>query len=105
MPFTVSDLPDETGTLTAFDLTLDTNAALGTGAIAATDLGTAYGITEDSAGVWYVDKAKTGAADVRVRITKFQDAVGTVNGRVYVQFLPIVNLAATPTAVTIYAGN
>lgn len=84
---------------------IDTNAALGTGAIAAGDLFTAYGITEDADGHWYIDKAKTAAATVRIRITAFKDAVGTVNGRVRFQFLPVIDLAGTPTAVTVYAGN
>ena len=84
---------------------IDDNTDLGNGAIAAADLFTAYGITEDTNGIWYVDKGKTAAADVRVRITRFLDAVGTTNGRVAFQFLPIVNLTAAPTAVTIYAGN
>lgn len=88
-----------------FIASVDDSAAIDTGAIAAGDLYTAYGITEDGSGVWYIDKNKTAAADVRVRITGFKDAVGTVQGRVRVQFLPIVDLAGTPTAVTVFAGN
>lgn len=84
---------------------VDTNAALGTGAIAATDLYAAYGITEDASGVWYVDKAKTAAADVRVRIVKLLDPVGTVNGRVRIQFLQVVDLTTAPTAVTVYVAS
>lgn len=106
-----TNTPSETGLFVPalsymrFVASIDDSSALDTGAIAATDLYTAYGITEDSNGVWYIDKNKTAAATVRVRIIDFQDAIGTVNGRVVFQFLPIVDLGGTPTAVTIYAGN
>lgn len=88
-----------------FEASIDDNTALGTGAIAAADQYAAYGITEDANGVWYVDKGKVAVADVRVRITKLIDEVGTVNGRVRFVFLPIVNLATAPTRVTVFAGN
>ena len=88
-----------------FEGRVDDNGALGTGAIAATDLGTEYGITEDADGIWYVDKGKTAAADVRVRIMKLIDAAGTVNGRVWFVFIGIVDLSGTPTATTLWAGN
>lgn len=84
---------------------IDDNGDLGNGAIALTDRYTAYGITEDSSGVWYVDKGKTAAADVRVVITGFQDAVGTTNGRVYFQFLDMVNVDTAPTRVTVYGSR
>lgn len=67
-----------------FEGTVDTSAAFGTGAIAATDLGLEYGITLNS-GVWYVDKNKTGATG-RCRIVRLIDPVGTVNGRVHFVF-------------------
>lgn len=88
-----------------FEGSIDDSSDLGNGASAATDIGTAYGITEDGDGVWYIDKNKTAAADVRVRITKLVDAAGTTQGRARFVFLPIVDLSGTPTAVTIYAGN
>ena len=88
-----------------FEASVDDSSAIDTGAIAATDQYTAFGITEDASGVWYVDKNKTAAGDVRVRVTKLLDAVGTVNGRVRFVFLPIIDLAGTPTAVTVFAGN
>ena len=84
---------------------IDDGSALGTGAIAATDLFAAYGVTQDAAGVWYIDKNVTNATFVRVRITAFKDPVGTVQGRVRFQFIPLVDLAVLPLAVTIYAGN
>ena len=88
-----------------FEASIDDSSAIDTGAIAAADQYTAYGITEDASGVWYVDKNKTAAADVRVRITKLLDDVGTINGRVRFVFLDVINLAAAPTAVTVFAGN
>lgn len=68
-----------------FEASIDTSAALGTGAIAAADLFVEYGVTEDANGLWYVDKNKT-AANARVRIVGFRDAIGTVQGRVYIIF-------------------
>lgn len=88
-----------------FEGSVDDSSAIDTGAIAAADQYAAYGITEDASGIWYVDKNKTAAADVRVRITKLLDPVATINGRVRFVFLPVVNLAVAPTAVTIFAGN
>lgn len=88
-----------------FEGSVDDSSAIDTGAIAAADQYTAFGITEDASGVWYVDKNKTAATEVRVRVTKLLDTVGTVNGRVRFVFLPIVDLAGTPTAVTVFAGN
>lgn len=88
-----------------FEGSIDDSSAIGTGAIAATDQYAAFGITEDASGVWYVDKNKTAAADVRVRVTKLLDPVATVNGRVRFVFLPVVDLAGTPTAVTVFSGN
>lgn len=88
-----------------FEGSVDDSAAIDTGAIAATDLYAAYGITEDASGVWYVDKNKTAAADVRVKITKLLDVAGTVNGRVRFEFLQIVDLGGTPTSTTVYVGN
>lgn len=88
-----------------FEASIDDSSAIDSGAIAAADQFTAYGITEDANGVWYVDKNKTAAAVVRVRITKLLDTVGTINGRVRFVFLDIVDLGGTPTAVTVFAGN
>lgn len=88
-----------------FEGSIDDSSALGTGAIAAGDLGTAYGITEDSSGVWYVDKNKTAAATVRVRIMKLLDDAGTVNGRVRFVFLQVVDLAGTPDVTTLWFGD
>lgn len=68
-----------------FEMSIDDSSDLGNGAIAQADLYKEYGITEDSAGVWYVDKNKTGA-NGRVKIMKFKDASGTTQGRVYVKF-------------------
>lgn len=86
-----------------FEGSIDDSSAIDTGAIAAGDLGTEYGITEDSAGIWYVDKNKTGA-NARVRITKLIDAAGTVNGRVRFIFLPIVDLSGTIASPTLWGG-
>lgn len=88
-----------------FEASVDNNGAIDTGAIAAAQQFAAFGITQDSDGVWYVDLGKTGATVVRVRVTRLLDPVGTVNGRVRFVFLPIVDLAGTPTAVTLFAGN
>ena len=88
-----------------FEASIDTSASEGTGTIAQTDMGAQYGITEDSNGVWYVDKNKTAAGDVRVVITKLVDPVGELLGRVRCTFLPNVNLGnATPVRATIYGG-
>jgi hypothetical protein len=66
-----------------FEGSIDTSAALGTGAVAAADLFAEYGLTEDPAGVWYVDKAKATAGTTSVgRLVELVDPVGTVNGRV-----------------------
>lgn len=62
------------------------NTAAGTGTIAATDMWTEYGITEDADGVWYIDKDKAAGATSRVRIVGFRDPVGEVMGRVYFKF-------------------
>lgn len=88
-----------------FEGSIDDSNDLGNGAIAAGDLGTAYGITEDSSGIWYIDKNKTAAATVRVRVTKLIDDATTVNGRVRFVFLQLVDLSGTPTATTLWLGN
>lgn len=69
-----------------FEATLDTSAAFGTGVIAQTNLGVAYDITQDSTShLFYVDYNATAAAAVVV--VGFKDPIGTVQGRVYIQFL------------------
>ena len=81
------------------------NTAAGTGLIEAADKWTRYGITQDSDGVWYVDKDKTIDAETRVTITGFVDAVGTVLGRVKFVFHQHGDLGGTPLAITVYAGS
>lgn len=88
-----------------FEASIDDGSSEGTGAIAAGDLFAEYGLTEDSSGVWYVDKNKTGATTVRVVVTKLIGDVGEVLGRVRFRFLGIIDLTGTPVAVTLYAGN
>lgn len=74
-----------------FEGSIDDNGDLGNGAIAAADLYAEYGVTEDAAGVWYIDKGKTTTL-ARFRILEFVDAVGTVNGRVRGVFTQDVTL-------------
>lgn len=69
-----------------FEMTLSANTNVDLETIAQADLYAQHGITEDANGVWYVDVDKVGA-DARVEIKAFKDAVGTVLGRVYVEFL------------------
>lgn len=64
------------------EASIDDSGDLGNGAIADADLHNEYAIVQDADGVWYVDKAVEGA-NGRFRITKFKDAVGTTQGRVY----------------------
>jgi len=68
-----------------FEISFDKASALGTVSPAQTDLNVEYGITKDSAGVWYLDIDKT-TTNGRVRIIGFKDAIGTIQGRVYVYF-------------------
>lgn len=58
-----------------------------TGAIAAADLGTLYGVVVDAAkgNILRVDKSDT--TNTRVVVTRLVDAVGDVNGRVEFRFL------------------
>lgn len=79
---------------TEFEISIDDSSALGTGAIAAADRFLKYGLTEDGAGVWYLDKNKTGAA-ARMMVTRFRDPVGEVQGRVIATFLHDVVIANT----------
>jgi hypothetical protein len=66
-----------------FEGSIDTAAAIGTGAIAAADLFAPYGITKDANGIWYVDKQKvTVGTNTVLYIVELVDPVGTVNGRV-----------------------
>jgi hypothetical protein len=66
-----------------FEGSIDTSSALGTGAIAQADLLAEYGVTQDPAGIWYVDKAKATAGTSSVgRIVELVDPIGTINGRV-----------------------
>jgi hypothetical protein len=88
-----------------FVMSIDTSAAIGTGAIVATDKYLRYGITEDSDGIWYVDKNKTTDAAARVTVTDFVDPVGEVMGRVKVVFHQHGDLGGTPLAITVYAGS
>lgn len=88
-----------------FAMSIDDGSAIGTGAIVATDKWTRYGITEDSAGIWYVDKNKTTDAEARVTVTGFIDDVGEVSGRVKVIFHQHGDLGGTPLAITVYAGS
>ena len=73
-----------------FEGSIDDSNAIGTGAIAATDLHAAYGLTLNT-GVWYVDKFKTGA-QARVVIVGFKDPLTTVNGRVYFIFKKLATI-------------
>lgn len=68
-----------------FEGSVDNASDLGNGAALASDFGAQYGLTRDSGGTWYIDKAKT-LDDARVRILGFRDPVGTVQGRVYFVF-------------------
>jgi len=68
-----------------FEASIDDNGDLGNGASALTDLGLEYGVTQDSDGVWYVDKGVTGA-NARAKVRKLVDAAGTTNGRVEIEF-------------------
>lgn len=94
-----------------FEGSVDDNGDLGNGAVAATDLGKTYGLTQDSAGIWYVDKGKAvgdDAAAVRVRVTKLIDPAGTTQGRVRFVFLSVVDLAGGstgPLSPTLWAGE
>lgn len=106
-----TNTPQETGQylpalpMIEMEANIDTSAALGTGVIAQTDLFEHYGITEDASGVWYIDKNKAAAADVRVVITRLLDPVGEVQGRVRFQFLQVVNVATAPITVTRYVAG
>lgn len=88
-----------------FVMSVDDASDLGNGASAQTDIGTRYGITEDSSGIWYVDKNKTSDATVCVTVVDLQDAAATTQGRVKVVFNQHGDLGGTPRAITIYAGS
>lgn len=69
-----------------FEGNIDTSAAVGTGAIAATDRYAEYGVFQDPTTFhWYVDKNE--AVNVKVIVLGFRDPVGTVQGRVYFKFI------------------
>ena len=91
-----------------FEGSIDNNGDLGNGVTTATMLGESFGITQDSAGIWYVDVAKTvgaGATAVRVRLAKFVDPAATVQGRVRFVFLSVIDVGGTPTIATLWAGT
>ena len=72
------------------------NTAAGTGVIAATDMFSEFGITEDGSNIWYIDKDKTtGGNDTVARIVGFKDPVAEVMGRVYFIFLSEVSILHT----------
>lgn len=81
------------------------NTAAGTGTIVATDKWSRYGLTQDSDGIWYIDKDKTTDAEARVTITDFVDPVTTLLGRVKFVFHQHGDLGGTPLAITVYAGS
>jgi hypothetical protein len=64
---------------------IDNDASLGTGAIAAADLGAQYEFRRDANGIWYVDKGAT--TNKKVTVVAFVGAVGEVMGRVLFRFM------------------
>jgi len=65
-----------------FEMNIDSAGTLGAYTSLVTNIGSSYGVTKDSNGVWYIDVDKTGGI-ARVIVTGFRDPIGTVGARVF----------------------
>jgi hypothetical protein len=77
--------------------------------LAVTDILDCFGVTKAADGGWFVDKQKAaifGAGGVRVRVVALKDAAGTVNGKVFFNFLDFVfdSDAAVASQITVVNG-